>query len=514
MNKRSFHKKLVISAVALTLLVCSVFSQIASADTFTGTRPNIVVILADDMGFGELGCLNPKRGKIKTPQLDSIAAGGMVFTDAHSGSSVCTPTRYGLMTGRYAWRTRLQKGVLTGGKSLIAKDRLTMADMLKEKGYHTAMFGKWHLGMLFDGKTNSGKNIAVGTKVTDGPIDAGGFDEFVGYHHSRQMSLWLENDKVAEQIKPIEMLPKLTVAAVEFINSRKGNKQPFFLYVPWNSPHSPVVPTAEWQGKSGLNAHADFVMQTDDSFGHVFKALRDNGMLDNTLVICSSDNGTSAPSSKKADLEKMGHFPSGDLRGSKADIWDGGHRVPFISHWPKVIKAGTSSDKLVCLTDVMATVAEIADFKLPPNAAEDSISFLPVLKGEGKHARTSVIHHSISGYFAIRQDNYKLIMCPNSGGWTSPKPNATIWKQLEKEGKPTVQLYDMTKDLGEQKNLAADMPEKVKSIKSLLKKQVEDGRTTPGAKQANDAKIEINKKPGSGRKRIKKTGGKKNKNKK
>ena len=162
----------------------------------------------------------------------------------------------------------------------------------------------------------------------------------------------------------------------------------------------------------------------------------------------------------------------------------------------------------------MATAAEITGFKLEPNAAEDSISFLPVLKGKGKHARTSVIHHSIGGYFAIRQDNYKLIMCPNSGGWTSPKPNATIWKQLEKEGKPTIQLYDMTKDLGEQKNLAADMPEKVKSIKSLLKKQVEAGRTTPGAKQANDAKIEIDKRPSNRKKNVKKTGGRKNKKKK
>lgn len=481
---------------ALKIAIFAVITLVALTSMASGSdKPNIVVILADDMGFGELQCLNPKRGKIKTPQLDSIAAGGMIFTDAHSGSSVCTPTRYGLMTGRYAWRTRLQNGVLTGGKSLIAKDRLTIADMFKKQGYHTAMFGKWHLGMLFDGKTNSGKKISVGTKVIDGPIDAGGFDKFGGFHHARQMSFWIDGDKVTEKIEPIQMLPKITAAAVDYINGRKGKKQPFFLYVPWNAPHSPVVPTAKWQGKSGLNAHADFVMQTDDSFGQVFKALRDNGMLDNTLIICSSDNGTSAPTSKKPDLEKMGHFPSGDLRGSKADIWDGGHRVPFIAHWPKVINSGTRSDKLVCLTDVMATAAQITGFKMPDNAAEDSISFLSVLKGSGNHERKDVIHHSISGYFAIRQDNYKLIMCPGSGGWSSPKPNAALWKQMADEGEPTIQLYDMTKDLGEQKNLAADMPEKVKSIKSLLKKQVEDGRTTPGAKQKNDAKINIEKKP-------------------
>jgi arylsulfatase A-like enzyme len=285
------------------------------------------------------------------------------------------------------------------------------------------------------------------------------------------------------------------------------------LYVPWNSPHAPVVPTAKWQGKSGLNAHADFVMQTDDSYGQVIKALRDNDMLDNTLVICSSDNGTSAPTSKKSELEEMGHFPSGDLRGSKADIWDGGHRVPFIAYWPKVVEPGTSTDKLICLTDVMATVAEIVGFKLPPNAAEDSISFLPAIKGPDKHARTSVIHHSISGYFAIRQDKYKLLMCPGSGGWTKPKPTLESWKQMEAEGKPTVQLYDMTKDIGEQKNLAADMPEKVKSMKALLKKQIEDGRTTPGPKQANDAPVTIDKKPRKKENNTEKNSDRKNKKK-
>jgi len=502
MNRRTFLKNLGVGVAALTLPGCKESSQKALAGASANVRPNIVIILADDLGYGELQCLNPKRGKIKTPQIDAIATGGMIFTDGHSGSAVCTPTRYGLMTGRYAWRTRLQRGVLTGGESLIAKDRLTIADMLKQKGYHTAMFGKWHLGMLFDGKHET-KEVAVGSIVTDGPIDAGGFDKFSGYHHSRQMNLWIDNDKVIAHIDPIEMLPKLTAAAVDYINGQKGNKEPFFLYVPWNSPHSPVVPSAEWQGKSGLNAHADFVMQTDDSYGQVIKALRDNNMLDNTLVICSSDNGTSAPTSKKADLERKGHFPSGDLRGSKADIWDGGHRVPFIAHWPKVVTAGTTSDKLVCLTDVMATAAEIVGFKLPADAGEDSISFLPVLKGADSHARDSVIHHSVSGHFAIRQGKYKLLMCPGSGGWTKPKPNAALWKQIEKQGEPTVQLYDMSKDIGEQKNLAASMPGKVKSMQALLKKQVDDGRTTPGPKQANDAPVMIDKRPDAKKRKAK-----------
>ncbi len=498
MNKRLNLNFCVMYVAVVVLLGCLLLPQNALASIPNGQRPNIVIILADDMGYGELQCLNPTRGKIKTPQLDAIAAGGMVFTDAHSGSSVCTPTRYGLMTGRYAWRTRLQNGVLTGGESLIARDRLTMARMLKQKGYHTAIFGKWHLGMLFNGKKEA-KEVAIGAKVTDGPIDAGGFDEFHGFHHARQIKIWIDNDKVTKHIEPIEMLPKLCAGAVDYINGRKGKEQPFFLHVPWSSPHSPVVPSAEWQGKSGLNAHADFVMQTDDCYGQVIKALRDNDMLDNTLVICSSDNGTSAPTSKKAELETMGHFPSGDLRGSKADIWDGGHRVPFIAHWPKLIKPGSHSKKLVCLSDVMATAAELVGFTLPPNAAEDSMSFLPTLMGQDKHLRTSVIHHSISGHFAIRQDNYKLIMCPGSGGWTAPKPNAALWKSTEKQGEPTVQLYDMIQDLGEQTNLAASMPEKVTHLQDLLQTQVNQVRTTPGPKQANDAPITINKKPGSKR---------------
>jgi len=458
------------------------------------TRPNIVIMLADDMGYGELQCLNPQRGRIKTPSLDAIAAQGMVFTDAHSGSSVCTPTRYGLMTGRYAWRTRLQNGVLKGGESLIAQDRLTLADMLRQNGYHTAMFGKWHLGMLFNGKKQE-KEVVIGAKVTDGPIDAGGFDEFHGFHHSGQMKVWIDNDTVTQHIEPIDMLPKLVAGAVDYIHARKGKKESFFLYVPWNSPHSPVVPSAQWQGKSGLNAHADFVMQTDDSYGQIIKALRDNGLLDNTLVICSSDNGTSAPTAKKSALEAMGHFPSAGLRGSKADIWDGGHRVPFMALWPKVIEAGSTCHSLVCLTDVMATLANVVGFALPPNAAEDSLSFLPALKGEAKHARTSVIHHSIAGHFAIRQETLKLVMCPGSGGWTAPKPNAALWQKLKRQGQPTVQLYDMTQDLGEQSNLAAHMPEKVKDLRALLQKQVDQGRSTPGPEQANDARIVIDKRP-------------------
>ncbi len=469
-------------------------------------RPNIVIMLADDMGFGELQCLNPTRGKIKTPQLDAIAASGMIFTDAHSGSSVCTPTRYGLMTGRYAWRTQLQQGVLTGGESLIAADRLTLAKYLHTAGYHTAVIGKWHLGMLFDGQENSG-DVPIGALVTHGPLDRGGFDEFHGFHHARQIKTWIDNDRVTAALEPVEMLPRLTQSAIEYIRGRQRNDQPFLLYVPWSSPHSPVVPSAQWRGKSGLNAHADFVMQTDDSFGQVIAALRETGQLDNTLVICSADNGTSAPTSKLSELQQLGHFPSGDLRGSKADIWDGGHRVPFIVSWPQRVAPSTRCANLVCLTDVLATVAEIVGQPLPTNAGEDSVSFLTSLlskpeegrptSSDTKHVRHDVIHHSISGYFAIRRDNWKLCVCPDSGGWTDPKPSAKAWAAREQAQQPLLQLYDMTQDIGEQSNRVQEQPEIVQQLLALLHHQVLHGRSTPGPDQKNDFAVTVEKRPGN-----------------
>ncbi len=468
----------------VALFILNEFDQRTIASGEETVPPNIVFILADDMGFGEVQHLNPDRGLIPTPQLDSLAQNGMIFTDAHSGSSVCTPTRYGLLTGRYAWRTRLQKGVLTGGESLIGQDRLTVAKLLKQAGYETAIIGKWHLGMMFDGQKIANNEVAIGSKVTQGPIDRGGFDLFYGFHHSRQMEVWIENDIVTQKIQPIEMLPKLTEKAVEYIQGRKDNEQPFFLYIPWNSPHSPVVPSREWQGKSGLNAHADFVMQTDDCFGQVIDALEQNDLLENTLVICTADNGTSGPTSKMEQLKQRGHYSSGKLRGSKADIWDGGHRVPFIAHWPRTIPANSRCDELVCLNDFMATVAELNEIQLPADAGEDSFSFLQLLRGEPDGTRTSVIHHSSSGKFAIRKGDWKLIFCSGSGGWTAPKD-----KQATASGAPPSQLYDMRKDVSERSNLIAQQAEKVDELRSLLKEQIKRGRSTPGEEQSNDVEV-------------------------
>lgn len=473
-----------LSLLATCTLLCV---NLASA-----RQPNVVIMLADDLGYGEVQVLNPD-GKIKTPQLDQLAADGLIFTDAHSGSSVCTPTRYGLMTGRYAWRTRLQNAVLKGGESLIAQNELTMAKMLKTKGYETVMIGKWHLGMLFDGKeVIKLGGVKKGAKVSHGPIDFGGFDKFYGFHYARQMDLWIEDEEVTENLKATEMLPKLTQVAVNYIEERKGSKKPFFMYIPWNSPHSPVVPSKEWEGKSGLNKHADFVMQTDDSYGRVIQALKDNGHFDNTLIIATSDNGTSPQTAGMGALKKAGHHPSGIYRGAKSDVWDGGHRVPFIVSWPKYVKAGTTTDALVCLTDVVATTAQIVGYDLKNDDAVDSFSFAKVLTGKSDVVRKNVIHHSINGLFAIREGKWKLCANPGSGGWGNPS-DSSMFKKNGADSPLNYQLYDMENDPSEKNNLAAQNPEVVSSLRKKLQAQIDAGRTTPGTPLKNDVPIIVDK---------------------
>ena len=478
-------------AVKLLLAVIIALISTISYSADQQNKPNIIILLADDLGYGEIQHLNPNHGKIPTPNLDALARNGITFTDAHSASSVCTPTRYALLTGRYAWRTQLQRGVLTGGESLIASNRLTLAKMLKNQGYHTSMIGKWHLGMLFNGKHDKSADIAVGANVTEGPIDKGGFDEFFGFHHARQMNLLIKNKQVSEKITPVEMLPRLTQAAVSYIDSRKNKEQPFFLYIPWNSPHSPVKPSKKWLGKSGLNDHADFVMQTDDSTGQVIAALKRNNLLENTIIISSADNGTSEKTANANVLIAKGHYPSGTLRGYKSDSWDGGHRVPFFASWPKVIPANSVSTQLISLNDIFATLSDMLNINLADSVnegsvAEDSISFLPLLvnpleTNKAQVLRKNIIHHSISGHFAIRQGPWKLILASGSGGWSKPKRVKGV----------AAQLYNLDNDLSEQDNLASIMPEKVAELTALLQKQVANGRSTPGSKQHNDVAVNI-----------------------
>ncbi|MDO6736286.1 arylsulfatase [Wenyingzhuangia sp. 2_MG-2023] len=453
-------------------------------------KPNIVFILCDDLGYGDVQSLAPETSKIKTPHIDKLTEQGMVFTDAHSGSSVCTPTRYGIMTGRYSWRSKLQSGVVSGfAPDLIKEDRPTVGNFLGNQGYNTAIIGKWHLNFQYIDSISKttirkkGRNLPpVGSTIPDGPIHRG-FDYYHGFHHAGSMKAVIENDKVILHEDEINMLPRLTSKSVAYINDQAKNKdgKPFFLYVPLGSPHTPILPSKEWQGKSGLGAYADFVMQTDATVGAITKALKDNGFSENTLVIFSSDNGTSKAANIKG-LEKKGHIVSAGFRGSKSDLWDGGHRVPFIVRWPGKVESGSVNHNLICLTDVFATFSDIINVAVPSNSGEDSVSFLPALKGHKiKSTRTGVIHHSISGHFGYRQGKWKLLLARGSGGWSSPQEDDTTLDNM-----PIAQLYDMENDAAETNNLYLERPEIAEKLLQLLENDIKNGRGTTGEFSQND----------------------------
>jgi arylsulfatase A len=500
---------------ALLLLAILTFAGFVAfgAPQSRASKPNIVFILADDLGYGDVKCFNPE-GKIPTPNMDRLASQGMSFTDAHSSSAVCTPTRYSILTGRYNWRSRLKSGVLYGfSPRLIEPDRVTVPAFLQQQGYTTAYIGKWHLGMdwpLKDGRVakgiNDATNVDYARPIQNGP-NAVGFDYYFGISASLDMPpfVFIENDHVtevptvekkwvrtgpaAESFDAENVLPTLTSKAVEYLAQHASDAKqgkPFFLYLPLSSPHAPILPTKDWRGKSGLNAYADFVMQTDASVGRVFAELDKQGIADNTLVIMTSDNGCS-PVAKIPELLAKGHNPSYHFRGYKADIFDGGHRIPLIARWPNRIKAGTSSDQIVCLVDFFRTCADILDAHLPDTAAEDSVSLLPALEGRAKEPlHPAIVHHSINGSFSIREGKWKLELCPDSGGWSDPRPGSPAAKAL-----PILQLYDLSRDIGEQENVEAKNPEVVRRLTGLLEKYVADGRSTPGTPQPNTGKVDI-----------------------
>ena len=460
-----------------------------SADTQTKKYPNIVYILSDDQGYGDTKSFNPDCG-FPTPGIDRLAKEGMRFTDAHSASAVCTPTRYALLTGRYAWRTRLQNGVLqTGVDSLISTKTLTVQKMLKAQGYKTACIGKWHLGFRYDmpkGKKpikEKGKKVAipVGSKIIDGPLTRD-FDHYHGFHHAGEMRTWIEQDSVIKNFESQQMLPHICKSATDYIHQR-GKKEdgPFFLYIPFNSPHGPIVPTKQWQGKSGINLHADYVMQTDDVIRQILESLDKANLTDNTIVFFTTDNGTS-PAANFKQMRAKGHDPSAGLRGHKADAWDGGHRVPFVVRWPGTIKPSSTSNQLICHNNLMATCAEILNINLPEDAAPDSFSILPILSSNqptSKPTHPYVIHHSIKGHFAIRKNNWKFVACKGSGGWSKGD-----------DGKPA-QLYDMATDRPEQNNLIESKTEIAKQLANLLEQAIQNGRTTPGKKLKNDVPVNL-----------------------
>ncbi len=465
-------------------------------------RPNIIYILADDMGYGDVSCLNPES-KINTPNIDKIANDGVLFTDAHSSSAVCTPSRYSIITGRYNWRSRLKNGVLGGySPALIETGRLTAASMLKEKGYRTACIGKWHLGLDWSHTAdvqeapNYGvtEGIDYAAPIKNGPVDHG-FEYFYGISASLDMPpyVYIENDRVSElpdhetqdsgkrfwrkgptapNFKHEEVLPKLTEKVLITID--RWAEEPFFIYFPLPAPHTPILPTGDFIGKSNTNSYGDFVLMCDDAVGQVIKKLEEKNLTEDTIVIYTSDNGCS-PMADFKELAAIGHNPSYQFRGHKADIYEGGHRIPLIVKWPAWIKPASVSDEAVCLTDFMATAADIVEYELPDDAAEDSISNLPVwLAGDyEKPLREAVVHHSVDGSFSVRKGYWKLEMCPGSGGWSDPKPGN------EAPDAPKIQLYNLKDDIGEKKNVQDQYPNTVHELKTLLKKYIRDGRSAP-----------------------------------
>jgi arylsulfatase A-like enzyme len=458
--------------------------------------PNIVIILADDMGYGDPGCYN-KDSKIPTPNIDRLASEGIRFTDAHSGSAVCTPARYGILTGRFCWRTPLKQGVLQGyDPLLIEPDRTTVASLLQKHGYVTAAIGKWHLGL---GKE---KPTDYSLPLRPGP-NAAGFGYFFGIPASLDMPpyVFVENERCVEQptatimaptanrheenyfwragaiapsFKHVDVLPTLCDKAVSFIDKhvKESPAKPFFLYFALNAPHTPWVPAKDYTGKSKVGPLGDFTMQVDATVGQVLAALDRLKLRENTLVIFTSDNG--APWTAD-DIRRFGHRSNGAWRGQKADIYEAGHRVPFVVRWAGKVRPGSTSDHTICLNDVLATCAAILGDKLPDNVGEDSISILPALLGEqlDKPLREATVHHSGSGLFAIRQANWKLIDDLGSGGFTAPRT------EKPQPGGPTGQLYNLVDDPTEQKNLFQEKLEIVAKLKALLERYKEKGRSRP-----------------------------------
>jgi arylsulfatase A-like enzyme len=491
------------------VVCCFLFAFLMSNAQEHPDRPNIIFILADDLGMGDVSCFN-KNGKIKTPNIDKISKNGILFTDAHSSAAVCTPTRYGLLTGRYNWRSRLKEGVLLQyDKPLMEKGRTNMASMLKTKGYQTAAIGKWHLG--WNWPTTNGKppvdnkdecNLDFSMKVTGGPTSIG-FDYFFGIDAPNYSPYtYIENDTIrgtpsvfytsqpyadcrpgigVEGWNLEHIMPDLKQASVRYISKASSIGQPFFLYLPITAPHTPIAPGKSFIGSSGLNVYADFVKQVDDFVGSIQQSLKEHHLTENTILVFASDNGCS-PQADFKFLKGLGHDPNNGYRGHKADIFEGGHRVPLLVQWPKKIKQASTVSQTVSLNDFMATFASIVNYDLKDNEAEDSYDLLPVLlKPNVNHIiREATVHHSVNGSFAIRKGDWKLIFTAGSGGWSFPAPGKA------EEGLPSLQLYNLSKDPAEKNNCYHQFPQLVEELTTLIKKYIQEGRSTPGTPQKND----------------------------
>ena len=533
MRRAWYRFSVIVVGVMLTVGLCGQGILLAAS-------PNIVVIYADDLGYGDVQCYNPERGKIPTPNIDRLASEGMRFTDAHSSSGVCSPSRYTLLTGRYHWRTRLQSGIVgLWGKPLIPAERLTIGGLAKQRGYRTACIGKWHLGWDWPASADQRKSLAtlaagspargkseqrygpetvtneqraLWQQIFSQPIAGGptmvGFDRYVG----TDVPNWppycfIENDRTVGipttllpnsdfqgnraslQGPALEgwsleaVLPRLRDEAVAFIEQSAQQPKPFLLYLPLTSPHTPLAVNEPWRGASGLgNACADLIMETDAVVGDVLAAIDQAGITEETLVVFTSDNGF-APYVGVKELEARGHFPSGPLRGYKSDAWEGGHRVAFMVRYPGTIAAGSRCDQLVHQADLLATFAEVLEAKLPPDAGEDSVSLMPLLRGGEQPVRQHAVSCSVRGLPAYRDDHWKLILGPGSGGWSKGGDAAQL------------QLYDLEADLGERQNVAADEPERVAEMLAAYQAIVRNGRSTPGPAQPNDVAVRVYPRP-------------------
>jgi arylsulfatase A len=488
-------------------------------------RPNIVVILADDLGYGDLGCYNA-QSKIPTPNLDRLAGDGMRFIDAHAPDAVCTPTRYGLLTGRYSFRSRLKAGVLPPwGSPLIEPGRLTVPAMLGKQGYATACIGKWHLGWSWptkDGRTPSSKdgvgNVDFSKPVLDGPTSRG-FDRYFGVDLPNYPPYcFIENDRtvgipslaapmqrggfnrpgpMVAGWKLVDILPELTRQSVRYVEdaAKATPQRPFFLYVPLTAPHYPVVPTAQFKGRSQAGDYGDFVAQVDGTVGEILGALKRTGLAKDTLVVFTSDNG---PECVEIDpgayqrIRQYGHRSMDGLRGVKRDVWEGGHRVPFLARWPGRIPAGRTSGETICHVDLMATCAAIVGTPIPRDAGEDSYNLLPALVGEklDHPIREATVLHGGDGKFAIRQGDWVLIEARTGDG--NGKRGEPDWFKRERGYQANTlpgELYDLRADLAQRRNLYAQQPEVVRRLGALLEKYRAEGRSTPGGTRTLNLRI-------------------------
>jgi len=488
----------------------------------TQRKPNILFILADDLGYGDVRCYNAES-KVPTPNIDKLAGAGMRFTDAHSPATVCTPSRYSLMTGQMAFRVpnggTVFQGV--GGPSLISKGRLTLPAMLKQQGYATAAIGKWHIGLTFrdeagtaihSGRLDDVRRVDYSRRIEGGPLDHG-FDRFFGTAccpTTDWLYAFIEGDRIpmpptgpldksklpkhpyANDCRPGFIAPDFDMQEVdmlflqksrEFIaqHARRSPEQPFFLFHAAQAVHLPSFAGKAFRGKTQAGPHGDFIAEFDHIVGELMKELDQHGLTGNTIVILSSDNGpeTAAVVHMRAD---HGHDGAKPWRGVKRDAWEGGHRVPFIVRWPARVKAGTISDQLACLTDVMATVAAITGTELPRDAAEDSFNLLPILEGKAATPiRPYLLMQAFGGKntLSVRRGNWKYIDHRGSGGNNYERGELKPFALPDIDPEAPGQLYDLATDPGETTNLYSKKPELVKELQDLLERAKTSGRSRP-----------------------------------